>query len=596
MVTKSPKSPDPKVPGSPNKAINLIPASPLIAKISVSELLKPSPEMAQKNKNKDLGNENLVNLKITRKMTEGPTEPDPVKNLISDLIEGESVCEGNVEPNPKKDHTNACSIIEIGKRVRKPRKKFEIEGGETPTEKKKSESSKNTPNDNIEETQEHQVVYCLCKQLNDESKEMIRCDYCEDWFHHECVDLHFEGEGVQGIIGFKCPECRISCQEVSQYEPSQSEIDNLTSRLDKLNILLEQEKSEVERLKEIERKMIREAAEIRTNGATEQSSQKCSPSRKKGKKCSDECTKLKSAQNQTIRNLENDKRALRQKVETVEKQQESLRDTLTNKEKIIASQSLSIESHVKTINNQKMLISNQEIRISTHSDLANSFMDNIFPGEGDGKNDDVSGDKRDSTLITQLHEKVKTLEEQLSSQTIIISEMEKTRNDATAKVPALQKDRDKYKKNLDEVEKKLNGSKKEYAGLRSQLLIMEEAATVKEKEVKALKGDQADVQAQVESLTLECDKLRNIVMTVEKENEELSEKIPFLLKGAVADPAGALSNPEVATNHLLNQLEDKDKQIKDLEVNIAYTEKSVLELKTEVETESARVKLIYKTS
>ena len=32
-------------------------------------------------------------------------------------------------------------------------------------------------------------IFCSCRMLNDESREMIACDSCQKWFHSDCVSL-----------------------------------------------------------------------------------------------------------------------------------------------------------------------------------------------------------------------------------------------------------------------------------------------------------------------------------------------------------------------------------------------------------------------
>ena len=36
------------------------------------------------------------------------------------------------------------------------------------------------------------VLHCICRELNDESKPMIRCDVCKKWFHKKCMKVDCE--------------------------------------------------------------------------------------------------------------------------------------------------------------------------------------------------------------------------------------------------------------------------------------------------------------------------------------------------------------------------------------------------------------------
>ncbi len=37
--------------------------------------------------------------------------------------------------------------------------------------------------------QEAAQLYCLCQRLYDEDRPMLGCDYCDGWYHHECVGM-----------------------------------------------------------------------------------------------------------------------------------------------------------------------------------------------------------------------------------------------------------------------------------------------------------------------------------------------------------------------------------------------------------------------
>ena len=50
-----------------------------------------------------------------------------------------------------------------------------------------------------------EILYCLCQEP--ERPGMIGCDYCDEWFHPDC--LHFSKNKVKEIskIQWKCPKC-----------------------------------------------------------------------------------------------------------------------------------------------------------------------------------------------------------------------------------------------------------------------------------------------------------------------------------------------------------------------------------------------------
>jgi len=57
-------------------------------------------------------------------------------------------------------------------------------------------------------TEEHgleEQLYCICRS-SDASRFMIGCDYCEEWYHGDCIDI--TEEESRFIRKFFCPKCR----------------------------------------------------------------------------------------------------------------------------------------------------------------------------------------------------------------------------------------------------------------------------------------------------------------------------------------------------------------------------------------------------
>ncbi len=59
--------------------------------------------------------------------------------------------------------------------------------------------------------QEACKLWCLCKQPYNADRPMLACDYCNDWFHWECVGLDAPGddEDDEDVAppDFRCPAC-----------------------------------------------------------------------------------------------------------------------------------------------------------------------------------------------------------------------------------------------------------------------------------------------------------------------------------------------------------------------------------------------------
>ena len=52
---------------------------------------------------------------------------------------------------------------------------------------------------------ENQPLVCICNRPNDPLKFMLSCEFCEGWFHGECVDV--SKEDADSIMAFFCPKC-----------------------------------------------------------------------------------------------------------------------------------------------------------------------------------------------------------------------------------------------------------------------------------------------------------------------------------------------------------------------------------------------------
>lgn len=59
--------------------------------------------------------------------------------------------------------------------------------------------------------QEATKLWCLCKLPYNEDRPMLACDYCQDWFHYDCVGLRPPGdeEDDEDVAppDFRCPSC-----------------------------------------------------------------------------------------------------------------------------------------------------------------------------------------------------------------------------------------------------------------------------------------------------------------------------------------------------------------------------------------------------
>ena len=49
------------------------------------------------------------------------------------------------------------------------------------------------------------IVYCICR--NPRRRGMIGCDYCDEWFHPDCLSLTTEEANLLTEQKWKCPVC-----------------------------------------------------------------------------------------------------------------------------------------------------------------------------------------------------------------------------------------------------------------------------------------------------------------------------------------------------------------------------------------------------
>ena len=258
---------------------------------------------------------------------------------------------------------------------------------------------------------------------------------------------------------------------------------------------------------------------------------------------------------------EKERLASQQKLATTEKHQESLRSTISSHEGTIATQTQLIADHTKTITSQKELIAELEVKVSTHYEIATSFMDIVMSDEGESE-EGMSEERSLNNILKQMHDRVKNLENQVSS-----LKDEKS---------ILEKDRDAAISARTELKGKMDLKSKEYNGLKTQLAIVEETTLSREKEIGDLRERLHDRTASTESISIENSKLRARLCEVERQNEELIEKNQ--ISQPTVDPAIA--------EQLMVTLNEKDKEIADLKVTIDFSDNALKDASLQIKEES----------
>ena len=89
-----------------------------------------------------------------------------------------------------------------------------------------------------------QPVYCICKTKWQDGVTYIGCDFCDDWFHHGCVGVPTD---IQGIEKYRCPQCRNEGITESSTKKKQTPDEKIKNDATIIEITNKLNKSETER-------------------------------------------------------------------------------------------------------------------------------------------------------------------------------------------------------------------------------------------------------------------------------------------------------------------------------------------------------------
>ena len=96
----------------------------------------------------------------------------------------------------------------------------------------------------------------ICETMGEDNDlvNWILCSFCSRWCHSSCVNIQFDSNSAKGIVKFKCPICRKSSPDSESEDDNEDDNEDnekkeLIAKLDKMDLLLEQEKDEVKTLK-----------------------------------------------------------------------------------------------------------------------------------------------------------------------------------------------------------------------------------------------------------------------------------------------------------------------------------------------------------
>ena len=287
-----------------------------------------------------------------------------------------------------------------------------------------------------------------------------------------------------------------------------------------------------------------------------------SPRKRSGKRCNDECEKARVKLIQRVSTLEKERNSLQQKYETSEKHQEALRGTISSKESLIGTQNQLINDHVRTINSQKQLISEMEMKSATHSELAASFLDILVTegAESEDKTEEIN-----ETIYQQLHNKIKDLQNELTSR--------------AEKIVEIEAETEKFEVLVADYKEKLGTKTKEYSGLKTQLATVEQSVLTRENELKNLQTKLPDNEARCESLLVDNSKIGSLLTEAERRVAKLEEEAKVSVN---------TSNPLV--EQLTDQVKQKDIEITQLKESVEFLESASNQAKNNWKEENKAAK------
>ena len=270
-----------------------------------------------------------------------------------------------------------------------------------------------------------------------------------------------------------------------------------------------------------------------------------------------------------IQSLEKEKAVLLQKVETLTTHQETLRSTIASKNDTLETQTKLVSDQREQISKQKQQIEELKISSATHNQFADSFLNCLAAAE---ESNEVLLMENEKNVKQQLYGNIKEKDSHIETLNNKISQLQ----DEVQKLSAENEKSvlvDKY----NEVVKKLQSKNKENTALVNQVAKVEATVLSGKKELDAVVMKLNDTENENTSLRNDLDMLRKNLTASEQCVERTKEDLDQLNK--------SIENPEIHQMYkqLAEQVLQKDEEIANLQESIAYSEKSVIELKLQVQ-------------
>ena len=291
---------------------------------------------------------------------------------------------------------------------------------------------------------------------------------------------------------------------------------------------------------------------------------KPSPSKSPSKKCNKGCS-------QRITSLENEKRVISQKVQTLETHQLTLRNTIVSKDETLNSQIKTIEDLSQKNIAQKKLITEQELMIHVHENVAVTYMDMIVNGE-ESLEVDESDDNKLHTQLKNMYNVVKNLRQEMN-QLKEEAELEKTKSsDLMKKHQSILLELEKCQQSLTDSQNKLKAKTKEASGLVKQVADSEQTRSAQNEKIRTLTDELCLKEDMISDAQVDNQQLVERCQSLESTNNDLLRH---------AEDIRTKSSSDNLNKQLQTMLHDKENEITLLQEGHAYIEKSLQEKEQE---------------
>ena len=275
---------------------------------------------------------------------------------------------------------------------------------------------------------------------------------------------------------------------------------------------------------------------------------KVSPSKQKSrsKACSESCGIDKSKMLEKMHQIETEKLTLKQKFETSENHQDTLRSTLISKDEIIGSQAQIIKNSDMKVQELQKTVSKLELTIKTHNEVGMSCLELIVGCEEpeNGQESQVDPVFNLSSKGKELYNENNLLRRDVKELQEKVLIMEEKNTALHAEHEAAVKKNDLISTKLSEITEKLKESEKTAAALRNKMTKNENVILDKEREIKVLNESAQKTKEEHKGMEEEKKRLVSLVKSVQDANKVLVDENDSLklkiLPGGTEDQYGSV--------------------------------------------------------